>query len=117
MAVNKPAVVIRGGGTDVGLGVGFKPCVDPFLNGTSIRTGQIQRLSLLDRNLEFLFNLCLSFTQDILGDTFACVGIISRRVAALPAAILPFPDITSPFALRFAISTHPLSYCFLWRRF
>ena len=63
VAVDKPAVVICGGGTNIRFGICFEPCVDPFSDCASVCAGYIQRLRFLEGRLEILFHLCLGFAR------------------------------------------------------
>ena len=69
----------------------FHPDLQPTPHGVGLGSSVVVADVFFDSPFQFLLDLVLRFSEDILDDSFSSFGIVTDGVAALPAAVLPFP--------------------------
>ena len=93
---------------DTRLGINLIPCPHPCRYCVIPCLGDVQALSFANGGFQLFLNLRLGFSQHVFDDAFACVGIVSGSVAALPAAVVSFANISFSIALLFFLQPFPL---------
>ena len=96
VVVDVTPVGLMGGWPHLHLGIVLKPHLHPLANRIPPGLGRVQPLRFLNGGFQLCFCLRLGLAQDILVDGLACVWIPAGGVPTLPAAVLPFAEVTLP---------------------
>ena len=109
MVVDVAPVGLVGGGTRLDLSTVLKPHVHPLSYGVLPCPAEVQLGVFRDGLFQFLFDLRLSFAQDVFVDGLACLRVPARGVAALPPSVLPLADTALAVGSAFCRSASLLS--------
>ena len=101
VVVDVASVGLVGGGPHLDFGVILKPNVHPLADGILRCLERVYFRIFLDRLFQLCFYLRLGLAQDVFVDRFAGFRVPPGGVAAFPATIAAFSDIT--FTVRSAL--------------
>ena len=92
MIPNHVLIVERGGFPDVGLGVQFKPGVDPLRHRVFLCADDVDAVAFRNGLRQFFLDLGLRSAEDVFEYLLTGGGIVPYRVPAFPASVLSLSD-------------------------